>query len=376
VALRRTFREGPQPAITPAPAPGPDTAASLDGSWTVTSYADGTGSLVEPVVGTTPTLTFFAVQGRYKLNSGCDSLEGGFIARGTAIEFVDANRMHAWGCSPSLESQGDALVKAVMASTRFGVLGLRGLTLSDRYEDALASFTRAEPPEGRDIGLDTPLCDLQRLGGVDMIGDGSRGTAWTGVYVEEDGSCPTRAFPKYVVTVDVDGDGRADSAQYLKTCQGCEPYVTTDFDADGIDELVVLTQASSTPTYEVFYWLGAGSPRSAGIYAVGVESPGAPAAGFPADQDFTITAGGDEGFSSAIICEGYPTDPILVVAYGIQPIEGATREVHVTRLQLGGQDEGKVFSIVSADHLTQPTNDPLPFESSGWACGVKWDPFS
>lgn len=283
------------------------------------------------------------------------------------------------------EEAGQAVALLAIDGSDLEILHPTGAgTPGPRWNPAGASDVSATPlvadqppaaPDGDEIGLGIPLCDIHTLEGVDMLGDNTKGTAWTGVYVTEGGACPTRANAEYLVAVDVDGDGRADGSSNLTACDGCEPYAVTDFDADGADELIVLTQATSTPTYEVFFWLGSGRPRSPGLYSTSVWPRGAPAAGFPAWDFFHLTAGGDEGFSAAINCESYPEDPVLVVVYGNAPVDGPARQVYITKLRYGGHDEDKHFSIVSEQHVSQPVGDPLPVPSPETACGVDWNPF-
>ena len=84
-------------------------------------------------------------------------------------------------------------------------------------------------------------------------------------------------------------------------------------------------------------------------------------------------AGGDEGYSAAIRCEGYPEAPVLVVAWSDYQVDvDTTEDVYVTRLRLG---EDSVFQVIAREHLRQPVDDPLPIEPAGKACGVDFDPF-
>ena len=42
------------------------------------------------------------------------------------------------------------------------------------------SVSASPEPAGRDIGLGFPLCNIERLSGIDWSGDGTEGAAWTG----------------------------------------------------------------------------------------------------------------------------------------------------------------------------------------------------
>jgi hypothetical protein len=235
------------------------------------------------------------------------------------------------------------------------------------------SPTESTSPEiGRDIGLAFPVCDVSRVGGIDLLGDGTAGSAWTATPVTDDGRCKKGIEDSYLVAVDVTGDGLADATWSLKYCFFCEPLGATDFDGDGDDELVVLTQGGSVPGYSVF-----SAPRAADgsvdIEPVSVADPGNPEGDLRAGKPLRIWAGGDEGFGAAVACEGYPEDPVLVVAWSNHPVEGPgseTTEVHVTRLVL----RDGAFHVVDALNTEQPTEDPLPevFSSSGEACGLEF----
>jgi hypothetical protein len=175
----------------------------------------------------------------------------------------------------------------------------------------------------------------------------------------------------------VTGDGRADTSWGpLKTCFVCAPFGTTDFDGDGDDELVVLEAGGSVSGYTVFSAQEA-PDDSIEFGPLRVAQPGNPEGELPAGKPLRIWAGGDEGFAAAVACEGYPEDPVLVVAWSNHPVEGPgseTTEVHVTRLVL----RNGAFHVVEALNTEQPTEDPRPevFSASGEACGLEFDPFS
>ena len=243
----------------------------------------------------------------------------------------------------------------------------------------VVSPTPAEQ-SGADIGLGFRLCALRRLGGIDFFSDGSSGIAWTGAPLKEDGRCPRTYDADHVVAVDLDGDGSADSWAKIPICTGCEPYDATDLGGDGTKELIVLLQSGSTPQYGVFDVVPEGLPRSAGVYPVFVEPPGAPGAGFTPGDPVTLWAGGDEGFAAAIRCDGYPDAPELVVAWSLYQIPdaeadpNATEEFHLTRLRLDEPDAaGASFFVLETTNTTRPHDENLPFESPALACGVAWE---
>ena len=232
---------------------------------------------------------------------------------------------------------------------------------------------------GLDIGLDFRLCRGNRLDGIDMLGDGTAGSAWTGVRIKPDGSCPSEFDGFNVVAVDHTGDGLADSwwgpMQY---CIGCRPFDATDLNADGAEELVVLAQWGTTPQYLLFTLTP--TPESfptgdePGVQPILMAYPGHPQGGFPPGVMVALWAGGDEGFSASVRCEGFPETPILVATWSDHPIDGPgseTKEVHETRLRL--ETDGLMHVVGSSDS-TQPTTDPGPERWTGGACGVHFWP--
>ncbi len=96
-------------------------------------------------------------------------------------------------------------------------------------------------PAGRDIGLAFDLCDVQQLTGIDFLGDGTMGTAWTGNKTTSEGACPGIDDDRYGVAVDFTGDGVADSwsGETIEHCTGCEPFKAADLNVDGNEELIV-----------------------------------------------------------------------------------------------------------------------------------------
>jgi hypothetical protein len=280
------------------------------------------------------------------------------------------------------------MVTAMTSLLVVGTLGLASLTAVQAFtaptpRDPVApmptetpSPTESTSPEnGRDIGLGFPVCDVSRLRGLDLLGDGTVGNAWTATGVSDDGRCKRGIEDSYLLAVDVTGDGLSDASWSIKNCFFCEPLGATDFNGDGDDELVVLTHGGSVSSYSVFSAQQA-SDGSVDLGPVNVAEPGNPEGDLPAGKPLRIWTGGDEGFGAAVACEGYPEDPVLVVAWSNHPVEGPgseTTEVHVTRLVL----RDGAFHVVDALNTEQPTEDPRPevFSSSGEACGLDFDPF-
>ena len=225
---------------------------------------------------------------------------------------------------------------------------------------------------GRDIGLDFNVCFPDWLGGIDFTGDGTQGSAWTGVPVTDDGTCPAYAKPaKYILAVDDTGDRLADAWLDLPfDCYvHCAPADATDLDANGTEELVVRSSFSIMDYY--FFALRQTPGSDPSIEPVLVADPGHEPAGITPGLLLRIDAGGDEGYGSSISCEGYPSAPIIVWSWADAPVEtDIPKEVHITRIQL--QADG-LFHVIGTNDYTVPAGDPSGIDyATGPACGVDW----
>jgi hypothetical protein len=234
------------------------------------------------------------------------------------------------------------------------------------YNSAAAFPESVEP--GVDIGIGTNICDVSHLE-ADFDGDGAVDTAWVGTKVRND-RCPQAADGQSIAAVDLDGDGRADgSYDTLPWCLACRTFATVDFDADGASELIVLLQGSSTPDYGV-YGAVRRNTESPGLYPI-VVHPGNAAGGIVDGSPVSLVTGGDEGYSYAVDCEGFPTAPVLILWSSVHPVDGPgsdIRTIDMTKLRL----RDGVFAVVDTQHFTRSRSDPPPFSQPPTACGVDW----
>jgi Tol biopolymer transport system component len=249
-------------------------------------------------------------------------------------------------------------------------------------QPGVSSTTRSPSPDAspntddaRDIGLGFPLCHIQRLGDIDWYGDGTSGTAWTGTPLTDGGRCPSSLDASYIVAVDLDGDGTAESAgQPLSgSCLLCRPFDSTDLNGDGVLELVVLDEASSTPSYSLYEVSVPTSERSPGVYALFVEPPGAPQMNLDVGEPVRFIVGGDEGFSASLRCEEGNGSPILAYTWVRGAVDANTDlDVDVTRLRL---QQGGSFRILSIDAFSVSRDTKIPdLITTRPACGVDFHP--
>ena len=230
------------------------------------------------------------------------------------------------------------------------------------------SVAASPTPEGRDIGLELPMCDLEVLEHIDWDGTGVDGTAWTGATVDEDGSCRSAERRPHVVAVDRDGDGDAErgSTWTLGICLLCRPFDTVDFSDDGVRELVVLEEAASTPVYSVFEV--SVNERAPGVYPILVAPPGAPAMNLRPGEPLRLTVGGDEAFSGGVRCIG--REPVIEYTWANGGVDVTTDlEIDVARFVIT-PDGAEVRSV---DEYSIPLDAPDPI-ARGPQCGVNWYP--
>jgi len=240
--------------------------------------------------------------------------------------------------------------------------------------------TSPDPEAGRDIGLGFRLCDVSWMGGIDFLRDDTLGSAWTGIPVRDDGTCPKLADPAegYGVAVDFTGDGTADDwSRTIGHCMACEPWDATDLNGDGTEELIVVGQLWSVPDYGVYVVTGNPADGSARLERVRVAAPGHPEAGYEPGAFLTLSAGGDAGIADYISCEGYPDSPVLSQVNSYHPPDGPgseTRTVSITRFVF---ESGGLARVVGAETFEQPTDQPVPYANQdGKACGVDFNPWS
>lgn len=272
------------------------------------------------------------------------------------------------------------LTAAVVAGSIGGAFALWNV-FGQRASVELADMspTTQPTPEGQlprgaeDVGIGFPICQVERLGRIDYLGDGTDGNAWTGAALDEGHTCreATRRA-RYVLAVDHTGDQVADSWVALPfECIVCPPFAATDLDGNGADELIVARYFSIMDFY-VFAVL----PDESGdlrVAALLVAPPGHRPAGIESGEPLRIDAGGDEGYASSIRCEGYPSKPVIEWSWGYSPIDAAgAGELHVTRIEL--RPDGWFHVVETSDSTLPPGAQPeiTSQREFGPQCGVDW----
>jgi hypothetical protein len=246
--------------------------------------------------------------------------------------------------------------------------------LAERLDAGATAAPATSPiaePEGQDIGMGTNWCEVQTLGGLDLLGDGTPSTAWTGYPVNAEGQCPRNM--EWLVAVDVTGDELADAAwgpidgcQYLI----CTPLGATDLDGDGDEELVV--QKLFSIVEHAYFSVRPGSEVPFVVEPIRVAAPGHPAANIESGGPLLTSAGGDEGYASWMRCEGYPEAPVLVWTWTNHPVDSSQpAEWHETKLRL--EDDGMFHVVGTNDFELDADQDPGLEISDRPACGLPFD---
>ena len=234
------------------------------------------------------------------------------------------------------------------------------------------SVSAGPSAEGEDIGLGFDLCNLDRLDGIDFLGDGADGAAWTGTKVRADGSCPKNYDDRYGVAVDYTGDGVADSwsGETIDYCGDCDPWKAVDLNGDGRKELLVILDYFSIMHYGVYTFLDVNGRPEIEPFRIG--EPGNPEHELDPGKPFTFWVGGDAGLSDWFYCETLPEFWLTGVVSTIEPPPGAVKTVNRTHLSL--MTDG-IAHILFADTYTVPaqTDLQLPYTSPDHSepdCGI------
>jgi len=226
---------------------------------------------------------------------------------------------------------------------------------------------------GHDIGLGFRLCHLHPLSGIDLLGDGTNGKAWTGTKILGDGTCPNNlSNDRYGVAVDVTGDGVADSwsGETIAYCGSCEPFKAVDLNGDGRDELIVITQYFSIMQYGVYTVLDMDGEPEVVPFRTG--EPGHTQHGLNPGMPFTFWVGGDAGSADWFYCDSLPEFWLTGTESPIDPAPGDVKTIHETHVSL---ERDGIAHILYANTYTVPadTHPDLQYATSQPDCGLGVD---
>jgi hypothetical protein len=105
-----------------------------------------------------------------------------------------------------------------------------------------------------DLGLGFPVCDVRSIQ-ADFDGNGTMDTTSIATKMSDAGGCPARGTATEVLTVDLNGDGKADAVGGPLACpSGCEPFAAPDVDADGFPEIAIVVDQPADGTKRIQLW--------------------------------------------------------------------------------------------------------------------------
>jgi len=251
---------------------------------------------------------------------------------------------------------------------------LTRLTPTGGFAPAWAPTIVDEPPSpadgvGRDIGLGFLVCNLEWLGGIDFLGDGTTGRAWTATKVKPNGNCPSNYDDRYGVAVDFTGDGLADSwSQTIKYCVDCQPWKAADLNGDGADELIVILAGGSQFEYGLYTVRNVEGEQQVVPYLTG--EPGHSDAGHVAGEPFTFWVGSDES-AYWFYCDALP---VFWLTYIYSPVTAGQPDATAYETQVSIGTDG-VAHILEARTFTVPygTKVDLQYATSEPDCGLGVD---
>jgi len=226
--------------------------------------------------------------------------------------------------------------------------------------------------EGANIGLSFNLCNVKRLSGIDFLGDGTIGTAWTGNKTTSEGACSGTDDDRYGVAVDFTGDGVADSwsGETIEHCTDCEPFKAVDLNGDGGEDLIVTLSYFSIMQYGLYTVMPVDGEPSVVPFRTG--APGHPQHGLDVGAPFTFWVGGDAGSADWFYCERLPE---FWLTGSESPIDGGPHTattVNETHVSLGTDG---VAHILDAKTRTVPPEDLvyLQYATAKPDCGLGVD---
>jgi Tol biopolymer transport system component len=231
------------------------------------------------------------------------------------------------------------------------------------------SSSPSREPEGRDIGLGFNVCNLAVLGGIDFLGDGTDGRAWTATKVEPNGRCPSTDDGTNGVAVDFTGDGEADSwSETIEHCTMCGPFMARDLNEDGTEEVIITLQGGSIMQYGIYTVMPVDGRLQVVPFTTG--EPGHDDAGHIAGEPFTFWVGGDEGSSYWFHCEALPEFRLTDTYTPVDGGANAETTVHETHVSLGTDG---IAEILDAQTYTVSEVVVLEYATSKPDCGLGVD---
>jgi hypothetical protein len=236
-------------------------------------------------------------------------------------------------------------------------------------------------PDGQfDIGLGFPVCNVQVLGGEaegngdpDFDGNGTIDTAYVATNVSDVGDCPQADTASNILGVDLTGDGKIDAEFGPVSCAlACIPFVATDLNVDGDDELFVAQLVSPIVGLTPYQLVDEGGGPA--LVPITFVPPGDPRNDLPAGEPPMLYVGGDEGFASRLECS--PTEAGAVLNAVTGHLDSIEQPTSWTVRQTIFQMDGDRFRVLDSIMSLEPVGDEGPFGSAvdPQLCGQPFPP--
>lgn len=238
------------------------------------------------------------------------------------------------------------------------------------------SPTESPAPEGEDIGLGFPVCNVSSIEANFVAGGGTE-SAYVATRRGDGGGCPQPEEAFNVVAIDQDGDGEADGSYGPIEClYECRAFSAPDLDGDGTAELLVVQSGGSVLGLGLYDVPVEGSGTT--IEPVTVAPPGDPAVDFELGDTVLLLLGGD-GFNHHALRCGDPTTPdgpgLIVTSAESLPHDSVDAEWHAHQVTLVLRVG--MLEVVDTDDFTEPAGRPEgrpSFQSGETLCGSNLGP--
>jgi len=216
-------------------------------------------------------------------------------------------------------------------------------------------------PDGRDIGLGFPVCQVSELV-AQFDGEGATDTAIVATRLGDDMRCPSNVQQaEAYVGIDIDRDGLVDGSFGPITCEVyyCRAFAAPDLDGDdGKRELLVVEGGGSVVGLGV-YALGAeaGSQGSTEVVRIHIGEPDLVQTGFVTGEPARLFIGGDEGWSYRLRCEDHGVNRFLYQQRAFRPVDSTGPATVDETTLVYGHGRLDVFDAREPEQST--SDDPL-----------------
>jgi Tol biopolymer transport system component len=211
-----------------------------------------------------------------------------------------------------------------------------------------------------DLGFAFPVCNVQTLDG-DFDGNDITDLAYVATEMSDAPACPQADRATNVLGIDLDGDGNVDAQGGPIVCElACIPFVATDLNVDGDDELFVAQLVSAVVGLTPYQLIDEGGGPA--IVPITFAPPGDPANDLPAGEPPVLYVGGDEGFAARLECS--PTEAGAVLNAVTGDLDSIERPTTWTVRQTIFQMDGARFVVLDSILSEEPAVEQGPFGSA------------